>query len=83
MHQRCARGYYHPVQPLVADILLDQVLTGVGAHVGVIPSQRDTVQPPGELGDSCHVHFPGDVGAAVADVDSRLYFGEVYITTSC
>ncbi len=65
-----AGRHHDAVQPQLADVALDQLLAGIGAHVLVVPGQGDAGQTLGELGQGVDVDHAGDIGAAVADVDA-------------
>ena len=55
---------------MVLDVLLDQLLPGIGTHVLVLAGHHHAGELPGVLRDGPHVHRRGDVAPAVADVDS-------------
>ena len=71
VQERRAGRHDDPVELVLADVLLDQLLAGVGAHVLVVARDDDArerarrTRPP-----PCTSTVPGDVGAAVADVEA-------------
>ncbi|OPZ85249.1 MAG: hypothetical protein BWY76_01490 [bacterium ADurb.Bin429] len=68
VHQRRAGRHHDAVQPVLADILLDELLPGVGAHEFVIARHDDAGERCRELRHVRHVHFAGDVDAAMANI---------------
>ncbi len=68
VQQRRAGFDDNPVEAVLPDVLLDQLLAGIGAHVLVVPRDRHVGQRGRVLGDRLDIHHAGDVGAAVADV---------------
>ena len=70
MQVRGAGGNDDAVEVVLLDVVADQVLAGVGAHVLVVAGDDHVDQAGGVLGDFLAVHDSGDVGAAVADVDA-------------
>ena len=63
-----------PRDAVLLDVLLDQVLAGVRAHVLVLARDGDVGLFGRPARDLCDVDLAGDVGAAVADVDADLLF---------
>ena len=70
VEMRGAGGHDDAVQLVLADVLPDQVLAGIGAHVLVVARYHDIRQGGCEYREGLHVHGRGDVGAAVAGVDA-------------
>ncbi len=70
MHGRGAGGHHHPVELELANVVLNQVLARLAAHVFVVAGHGDVGERSGVLGDFADVDDAGDVGAAVADVDA-------------
>jgi hypothetical protein len=64
-----ARGDHDSREAVVADVLLDQLLPWVGAHVLVLPRDHDSRQLGGVLRQPLDVDGARDVGAAVANED--------------
>ena len=71
MQQRRARRHHNPVQVVFPDVLLDQLLARIGAHVLVGPGHGHVGQRADVLGDRLDIHHAGDVGAAMADVEAH------------
>lgn len=67
---RRAGGNDHPVQAIVDNILLDLLLSRLGAGVDDVLGDDDAVFVLHGLGDAVAVHGLGDIEAAVADVDT-------------
>ncbi len=55
---------------VLPDVLLDQLLAGVGAHVLVVARDRHVGRLATYSATAWTVHHGRDVGAAVADVDA-------------
>ena len=70
VQQRRATGHHHAIQLELLNVLLDHLLAGVRAHVLVVARNDHVGKIGGEVGHRLAVHHPGDVGAAMADVDS-------------
>jgi hypothetical protein len=56
VHPGGARGNDHPVEPLILDVVLDQVLARVRAHVGVLAGDSDPRQTQGMIDHRWYVH---------------------------
>jgi hypothetical protein len=61
---------------LAIDILLNQPLARVGAHIKVVTGDGDAGQSGSKIRDLHHVHVGGDVHTTVTDVytNARLWF---------
>jgi hypothetical protein len=70
VHQRRARSHHYTIQALIADILLDKGLTWIRAHISVVARDLHITQLGGVGGDRFYIDYPGDVRAAMADVDA-------------
>ena len=70
VQQRRTRGHDHAIQFVIGDVLLDQCLAGVGAHVLVVAGNRDSRQTRRITGKGLHIHGTANIGAAVADIES-------------
>src|SRR3990172_7463777 len=71
VHQRRARGYHNTCQALSADIILNEGLTWVGAHVGVVASDRHVFEQGSKTGHCFHVYHACDISAAMADINTN------------
>ena len=68
MQERRARRHDDPIQAELLDVLLNQLLARIRAHVLVV-ARDDHVGHGGDISGQClHIHHPGDVGAAMADI---------------
>ena len=72
---RGARGYHHPIQIMFGDLLLDPILSIVGAGIKIVLRIHDVGQRLRIFHDVRDVDHAGDIGPAVADKDSdaRLF----------
>ena len=73
VEQRRTRGHDHPVEVELLDVLLDELLARVRAHVLVVPGQHHAGQLLDVLRDRRAVHHAGDVVPAVADVEAGAH----------
>jgi hypothetical protein len=71
VHQGRARRHYHPVQVVLVDVVLDQRLPRVGAHVDVVPGDRHILQAGGKVSNCGYIHRGSDIGTTVANVYSN------------
>ncbi len=65
-----AGGQHHPVQGKVLDILLYFFLAGLGAGIEVMAANQDPGQILGCRGQGFRIQDPGDVEAAVANIEA-------------
>ena len=70
VEERGAGGDDDPVEAVFLDILADEILAGIGAHVAVIAGEDDAGEFADVTGDGLAVDHGGDVVAAVADVET-------------
>ena len=68
-----AGRHHDPVELVVPNVLLDQLLPGIGAHVLIIARDDDAVQRGDILRQGLHVHRARDVRAAVAHVEADAW----------
>ena len=61
VQQRRADGHHHAIELELLNVLLDQFLPGVRAHVLVVAGNGDVGQIGREVGDLLAVHHRGDV----------------------
>ena len=68
-------GDHDAVEAVLADVVDNELLAGVRAHVLVVARQDDPRQRGGPVGNAGYVDDAGDICAAVADVDADTHFG--------
>ncbi len=67
-----AGRHHHAVQTELLDILGDIFLARLGAGIEMIPADRDPRQTPGRVRQGHRADDPGDVVAAVADIEADV-----------
>ena len=79
VQQGRARRHHNAVQPVLPDVLLDQLLPGIRTHILVIPRHGHIGQRRRILAHRLDVHHAGNIGSAVAnviaDADRFVLFG--------
>lgn len=70
VHPGGARGNHNPVEPVFLDVVLDGVLSRVGAEVLVFPCHLHVRKGRRVFRDAFDVDYSRDVQSAVADVDA-------------
>ena len=72
---RCAGGHYHPIQIVFGDLLLDPILSIVGAGIKIVLRVHNVRQCFRIFHDVRDINHAGDIGAAVADEnpDARVF----------
>ena len=82
VHQGRARGYYNTSQSLSADIILNEGLTWVGAHIGIVASYCHVFEHGSKCGYCFHVNHGCDIGTAMADINANSWgtpgWGQLY-----
>jgi hypothetical protein len=68
VHEGSARSHHDTIQALFADILLDEGLTWVRAHISVIARQYNSFELGGIVRHCLHINHGGDVRSAVTDI---------------
>jgi hypothetical protein len=77
MHSRRAGSDHHPVDGEFADILFDQILSGVRAEITVIPGCLHSGKGAGETGKFMTINCGSDIGTTVTDIDTDFLFHKV------
>ena len=67
MHPGRARTDDHACEPQLLNFILNHLLAGLGAHVGIVGRKHHAGLFPKRLGDLLNIHRRGNVRAAVAD----------------
>ena len=67
-----AGGHHHPVHQAAFEILDDHFLAGIGAHEHIGPGHHHPRHLAGLLANFFHVHFVGNITAAIANVDPHF-----------
>ena len=70
VQQRRAGGHYHAIQLVLANVLDDEFLARVRAHVLVVARHGHVGQAGGVLGHGGAIHYRPDIGAAVTNIDA-------------
>jgi hypothetical protein len=70
MHSRGTGGDYHPIQRELADVLFDQVLSGIRTKIAIVSGRLHSGKGAGKTGKFVTIDCGGDIGAAVTDVDT-------------
>ncbi len=71
VHAGRAGGDHHPGQAIVADVLADHLLTGVGAHVHVVAGHSHVGQRSRIGGHLLRIHGGRDIDPTMADVNTN------------
>jgi hypothetical protein len=73
VHKGRARSNDHPGQTQLLDVLPDEVLSWVGAHVTIVSRYNYIIERGGEFRHLLHIYRACDVGAAVTDVNAYSF----------
>ncbi len=79
VHGRRAGRHDRARDAELLDVVLDEILARIGAHVLVLARHGHVGLRGGPLGDLFDVDLATDVGAAVTDVDADLFFSHRHL----
>ena len=71
MEKGRTRSHYDAIEVVFPDIIHDQFLTGIGAHVFVFPGNRNMGQCARVRGDRLHIDVVCNIMSTMANVESN------------
>jgi hypothetical protein len=72
VHSGGAGSDDHPVDGEFTDIFLDQVLSGVGAEITIVPGYLHSRKGTGKRSEFTTIDCGGDIRATVTDVNADM-----------
>jgi hypothetical protein len=77
VHSRRAGRYDHPVNAIVSDIVLNQVLAGVGTHVLIIPGDGNMGKGFGECRYLLDIDRCRNINSTMTDKNANFHISNV------
>jgi len=73
VHSRRARGYHHPINAIVSDIVLNQILTRIRTHILIIPSDLDMGEGLSKFPHLLDIYRSCNVNSTMTDINADLH----------
>src|SRR4030042_1374327 len=73
MHSWRTGRYHNPVKALVFNITLNQVLTGIRAHILIVPGNDHMGKGPGKGRDLLNIDRGRNIDSAMTDINADLH----------